>query len=272
MVRLSMDAVALIKVDQNFATALVKGLEIIGGFGSLRSPVIIKPNICTITDNTGYSVTHAQIIDILLDLLFHQQPDLCIKIVESDSQSKWANEAFTKYGYTDLERKYTKKDYNLSLVNLSKCPTEIISFEGAYFTNPEIPNILINPGYFISVAQAKTHYLTSITGVLKNLFGLLPLKTQSYYHPNINEVIVDLNRIFSPNLCIIDARMGVEGWNGPKITPLNTIIMGYKPVSVDAMMAQILGLQPENIQHIVACSRFDLGKLNPQILGEIEGK
>ena len=48
-----MDSVALVKVNQDYEKALSEGLNLIGGFGVLQSPVLIKPNICTISDGTG---------------------------------------------------------------------------------------------------------------------------------------------------------------------------------------------------------------------------
>lgn len=265
-----MESVALVDVEEDISKPLKIGLELIGGFGSLSSPVIIKPNICTISDNTGYSVTHSFVIEILLELLYEEDPNLSVRIVESDSQSKWINEAFIKFGYTELAAKFKKRNHDIELVNLSESATKHVSFKGDYFTDPELPNILTKAKYVISVAQAKTHYLTSITGVLKNLFGFLPRKQQGYYHPNINEVIVDLNRLIPINLSIIDARVGVEGWNGPETIPLNKFVLGHKPVSVDTVLAQLMNCEPTQIQHLVQCEKHGLGTLTPQIIRTME--
>ena len=261
-----MDSVAIVDVQQDIATSLAKGLELIGGFGLLASPVIIKPNICTISDNTGYSVTHALLIESLLELLFQTDTQVSVYIVESDSQSKWINEAFTKFGYTDIATKFQQDNFDVQLVNLSESPTEHVVFTGEYFENPELPDVLMKARYIISVAQAKTHYLTSITGVLKNLFGFLPKKKQGMYHPNINEVIVDLNRLFPINLAVLDARVGVKGWNGPETVPLGKLVIGYKPVSVDTILAEFMKIDPEEIQHLIQCHKFGLGTLTPKII------
>ena len=106
-----------------------------------------------------------------------------------------------------------------------------------------------------------------MTGVLKNLFGLLPRKDQSFYHPQINDVIVDLNRIIQPNICIIDARVALEGWNGPKSKRLGQFLIGKTTVATDATLARILGLKPEEIQHLTEAVRYNLGSLSPQIVG-----
>ena len=263
-----MDSVAIVDVQHDIATPLAKGLQLIGGFGPLVSPVIIKPNICTISDNTGYSVTHVLLIERLIELLFQKDPKVSVNIVESDSQSKWANEAFMKFGYTDLAKKFQQDNFDVELVNLSEIPTEQVSFIGDYFEDPELPDVLMKGRYIISVAQAKTHYLTSITGVLKNLFGFLPKKKQGFYHSNINEVIVDLNRLFPINLAVLDARFGVKGWNGPETVPLGKLVLGHQPVSVDAKLAELMGLDPQEIQHLIQCHKYGLGAITPNIINE----
>jgi uncharacterized protein (DUF362 family) len=153
-------------------------------------------------------------------------------------------------------------------LNLSKSPLAKIEFDGLYFKNPKLPAILNEYGYTVSVALAKTHNLTYITGVLKNLFGLLPRKNQSYYHPEINEVVLDLNRIVMSDLCLVDARKGLEGVISGNPRSIGAIILGSKPASVDATMARIMGFRPEKIRHIVEAEKYGLGSLNPKILGD----
>ena len=263
-----MDVVALVKAKDDLKEPLRKGIGLIGGFGPLQSPVLIKPNICTKNDNTGFSVTDVKLVEALIRLLLLELPDLSIRIVESDSQSKWADAAFKKFGYSALTEILQQEGFDVSCVNLSTYATKEVTFEGHYFTNPKLPEILTRPSYVISVAVAKTHYLTFVTGVLKNLFGLLPRKDQGFYHRRINDVILDLVRLTSPKLSIVDARIGVEGWNGPRTRQLNTLIIGHKPASVDATMLRVMGFNPKNIRHVVEASKYNQGSLNPELLGE----
>jgi len=261
-------SVALVKCKSSVSKALQEGLEHIGGFGVLDSPVLIKPNICTISDDTGYSVTRVEVVKALIELLTQTDEDLSIKIVESDSQSKFAEEAFEKFGYKKLCDDMDDLGFDVRTIDLSKDPLMKLQFVGDYFENPELPDTVLNAGYFISVAVPKTHYLSFVTGALKNLFGILPRKDQAYYHSKIDEVIVDLARIIRPNLCIIDARIGVEGWNGPKTRKLDAYIVGHGAVSVDATMARIMGFEPEQIRHIMDSYDYDLGTIDPTVLGE----
>jgi len=262
------DSVVIVKYEGDAGKTLEKGIKLLGGFGVLKSPFIIKPNICAEVVKTGFAVTDVKVVEALINLVLKEDRNLSIRIVESDSESKFANEAFEKFGYKNLEEKMRKSGFDVSLINLSHSPTVPVKLDGLYFKNPELPNLITGSKYFVSVAVAKTHYLTFITGTLKNLFGLLPRKDQSFYHANINEVIVDLNRLVRPDLCIVDVRVGLEGWEGPKTRRLDAFILGRKPVSVDAAMARIMGFEPEKIRHLVEAEKYGLGSLNPKILGE----
>ncbi|MCK5045395.1 MAG: DUF362 domain-containing protein [Candidatus Heimdallarchaeota archaeon] len=260
--------VALVKDENNIEQSIKIGIELINGFQNLKSPVVIKPNICTLNDKTGFAVNDVRVVEALLNLIFKEDQDLSIKIVESDSMSKFADEAFEKFGYRNLEEKMQQADFDVSLINLSQSPTVETDFEGNYFKNPNFPDILVDPHFFISLAVAKTHSLTTLTGALKNLFGLLPRKDQSFYHPHITDVIVDLNRFIQPDLCIVDARVALEGWNGPKSNSLDRFIIGKTTVATDATLARILGFKPEEIHHLTEAESYNLGSLSPKVVGE----
>ena len=260
--------VALVKVGKIIEQSLKVGIELINGFQDLKSSVIIKPNICTINDKTGFAVNDVRVVEALLNLIFKEDRDLSVKIVESDSMSKFADEAFEKFGYRNLAEKMVQTGFDLSVVNLSQSPTVETDFEGNYFKKPAFPDILVDPHFFISLAVAKIHNLTTLTGALKNLFGLLPRKDQSFYHPHINDVIVDLNRFFQPNLCIIDARVTLDGWNGQISKRLDQFIIGKTTVATDATLARILGFKPEEIQHLTEAASYKLGSLSPNVVGE----
>lgn len=263
-----MDLVALVKYERNIMVALQKGLQLLGGFGNLKSPVIIKPNICTISDATGYSVTRIDLVEELVKIIYKENERLAIRIIESDSQSKYAKEAFVKFGYEKLKDDMQNVGCDLGLIDLSQSELKQVKFDGLYFKDPELPDILTEPAYFISLAVAKTHFLANITGALKNQFGVLPRKDQGFYHSSLEDIIVDLNQIIQPDLCIIDARVGIQGWNGPKTRPLNAFIFGRSPLAVDATMARIMGFEPEKIPHLAISCNHGLGTLNPEVKGE----
>lgn len=239
-----------------------------GGLKGLKSPLILKPNICTGNDHTDCANTKIEVIEALANEIIQENEDVEIRIVESDSMSKYADKAFEKYGYKNYVDRKSSQGVNISLTNLSKSKLKEYSFEGAYFKNPELPVILEDAGTIVSVALAKTHSLTMITGALKNLFGFLPRKDQAFYHPNIHDVINDLNNLFKSKLCLIDGRMGLEGVISGKPRNLGCIILGRNPVSVDSVMARVMSFDPEKIRHIVEAEKIGLGSMKPKIVGD----
>jgi len=263
-----LDSVAIVEYEGDVGKTLEEGIKLLGGFGSLQSPFTIKPNICANAVKTDFAVTDVKVVEALINLVLKEDRNLSVKIVESDSESKFADETFEKFGYKNLEEKMRKSGFDVSLVNLSHSPKFPVKLDGLYFKNPELPNLITGSKCFVSIAIAKTHYLTFITGTLKNLFGLIPRKDQSFFHARINEVIIDLNRLVRPDLCIVDARVGLEGWEGPRIRRLGTFVLGRKPVCVDATIARIMGFKPEKIRHLVEAEKHGLGSLNPKILGK----
>ena len=263
-----MDTVAFLKCRESFRETLWEAIDLIGGLDELGSSLILKPNICTDNDHTGCANVKVEVIEALVDRILREDESIEIRIVESDSMSKYADKAFERYGYRAYVDRLSSQGVNISLENLSSSTLSQVNYDGYYFTNPELPTILTDAGTFASVALAKTHSLTMITGALKNLFGLLPRKDQAYYHPNIHEVILDLNMMFRSSLCLIDGRTGLEGVISGNPRSLGCIILGRNPVSVDATMARAMGFDPEKIRHIVEAERHGLGSLHPKVVGD----
>jgi len=263
-----MDTVALVGCRDDFGEALGEAIALIGGLGELGSPLILKPNICTGNDHTGCANVKVEAVEALVDHILEGDGDVEVRIVESDSMSKYADRAFERYGYRAYVERLRGRGVNVSLVNLSKSPLTRFDYEGRYFKRPELPGPLGDAGGFVSVALAKTHSLTWVTGALKNMFGLLPRKDQGFYHPEIHEVILDLNMMFRSGLCLIDGRMGLEGVISGNPCRLGCIILGRNPVSVDATMARVMGFDPGRIRHIVEAGRHGLGSLDPVVVGD----
>ena len=263
-----MDSVALVKYTSTPEGTLRHALELVGGLSNLKPVLIVKPNICTGVDQTGLANSDPHLVEALIRIIVQYDRDISIKIVESDSEAKYVDEAFKKFGYIELQDRLRDSGVDVSLVNLSSSPTTKVGLDGLYFKDIEVPSILMEEKSFISLAVAKTHALTFVTGTMKNLFGLLPRKGKSFYHPHINEVILDLNMLVRPDLCIVDAKEGLEGWAGPRKRLMNMLVLGRNSVSVDAVMAKLMGFNPRNILHLLDAEEHGLGSLNPTVLGE----
>jgi len=257
--------VSVLKLKIGIRETLRKGINLVG-FDFPDLPILIKPNMCTETDIYGAANTDIQVIKALTDTILEENPESKVIIIESNSAGKNIENAFNHLGYFKLEKKYQNLGYDLSLVNLSEKPKTSIYFDGLYFDKLELPAILTKPKFFISVAKAKTHSLTFITGVLKNQFGCLPEKDKTRYHRYIDKVIVDLNRILQPDMCVVDALVGLEGRTGRPIK-IGALIFGREPASVDAILTRVMGFNPRRVKHILLAAKYGLGVLDPEVIG-----
>ena len=262
-----MDKVVLLRCKGSFDETFRAAVDLLGGYEP-SSPFVIKPNLCTGNDHTGCANVKLEVVESLVSYVLERDPSAVIRIMESDSMSKYADKVFERYGYRAYADKLSAEGASIELMNLSKSPLARFSFRGDYFNNPELPDVLSNVEDIASIALAKTHSLTMITGALKNMFGLLPRKDQAFYHPSIHEVILDLNRMFRSGLCLIDARVGLEGVISGNPKKVGCLILGTNPVSVDSTMARVMGFDPERIRHIVEASNHGLGSMDPEVLGD----
>jgi uncharacterized protein (DUF362 family) len=126
---------------------------------------------------------------------------------------------------------------------------------------------VLDAGTVINMPKLKTHVLTLFTGALKNIFGIVPglLKThlhKQFGHPyDFARFIAQLNRIFQPDLHIMDAVVGMEG-NGPTAgipRPIGYILASTDPAALDAAAVSMLGIKPADVPHIRFAGEMGIG-------------
>ncbi|MDQ1281230.1 MAG: hypothetical protein QG670_2494 [Thermoproteota archaeon] len=98
-------SVAITRCNKDIEKSLKEAI-LTKGFTDLQSPIVIKPNICTNNDRTGFANTKVDIVEAIIRLLLEKQSNPVIRIAESDSGAKYADEVFEKFGYKDLEQRY----------------------------------------------------------------------------------------------------------------------------------------------------------------------
>jgi len=156
-----------------------------------------------------------------------------------------------------------------------------VRVESKFIDELFISKIVKEADYIINVPKFKTHNLTTITGAIKNMFGIIPGGKKAQLHTlnrSINEfaeLLVDIYQIRVPDLNIMDAIIGMEG-AGPtngKIRIINKIISSENGISLDSVMAAMMGLKPDTIELLQVAKKRNLGKIdisNITINGELE--
>lgn len=107
----------------------------------------------------------------------------------------------------------------------------------------------------ITVGKLKTHGLTTMTGCVKNLYGLVPGTVKVEYHARYTklqmfcEMLLDTCTFAAPVFSVLDAveAMEGEGPSGGRARNVGALIGGLNPHAVDALGARLIGLTCEQV-------------------------
>jgi len=253
----NMDKVNIVKYDEyNVEDIMNQLLDPIDNISfSDDDIVIIKPNLCDLKGFDKGVTTNPRIVQEVIKYI-RKRSNPKIFIIESNHWIANAEEEFERLGYNELAKKFDVK-----LINLSREKYRRIDLNGKYFETFNASNILLKATKFISISKLKTHVQFKISCILKNQFGLIRTKYKSKYHPFMNEVLYDINSMFKPDLCIVDAVTGMQGPGPADGTPihLGLLISGTNPVSVDSVAAQIAGFNPRSVPYLKYSEKKGLG-------------
>ena len=163
------------------------------------------------------------------------------------------------------------------------------NLEGKYYVHKDV----LNADVFITVPVLKMH-TTGITNAIKNQVGTAPStrygfpKTEGVPQDNkqnkllhssrrpvywIDEEIVDFATIAGIDFAVVDAIACLETkktairdnqGNVTNLVRMNSIIAGSDPVAVDNVCARMVGLNPDDIDHLVLAERVGLGTNNEE--------
>lgn len=227
--------------------------------------VLIKPNLCYYWDYTTGETTDPRVVSAVIDYLRERiNPQVDIKIIESDASAMRADNAFLILGYRRLAEQ--KK---VELLNLSK--EETIEKE-AVINRRKIKlafaKTLFEADLLVNVPKLKVGPFADghgphITCALKNFFGLISTPRKFVYHGNLSEVIVAVNKIVKPNLVVVDGVIA----KGKRPKKLGIILGGTDNFSVDVLASKIMGYKPTSVKHVKLAGDEGLGQIPSLVLG-----
>jgi uncharacterized protein (DUF362 family) len=118
--------------------------------------------------------------------------------------------------------------------------------------------------------KVKTHHWTGVTLSMKNMFGIVPGCRYGWpknvlHWAGIHESVLDICATVRPHFVIADAIVAMEG-DGPlngSAKELQIILLSDDIVAADAVLTNVLGLDPLRIRYIEEAGRF-LGNLSPR--------
>ncbi len=139
----------------------------------------------------------------------------------------------------------------------------------------EIPEMFLDTN-IIHLPTLKTHVFTTMTGAMKNAFGGLLNNRRHWTHSVIHETLVDLLRIqqeiHSGIFAVMDGTIAGDGPGPRAMRPheKNIILASSDQVSIDAIAAKLMGLDPMAIPFIRLAHEAGLGVGDPAEI-KVEG-
>jgi uncharacterized protein (DUF362 family) len=228
--------------------------------------------------------------------------DYEMKFQQSYGTPQW-KKLWDRAGYQELLTDPDLKGIRFRLSNLNGSPPEepwrdlvevaapgggeALPQGGKYFIHRDV----LNADVYITIPVLKIH-TPGMTAALKNQIGLAPstkygfnkvrgVSQDGFRHKLVHEAqapyywtdkeIVDLSQLAKIKFTVVDAIACLEidksaRWSGKQVlnlVRLNTIVAGADPVAVDHVCARMMGLNPDDIEHITLAEKVGLGTNDP---------
>lgn len=235
--------------------------------------VLLKPNVLRASEAQEGIVTHPAVLRAVVEKVETMGPASIVVGDNPGMLSYGANEeSFRQTGLMEAAKGYYQN------IGTDSQP---VDFNAEFMSTVSLSRAVVDADIIISLPKFKTHGLTVITGAIKNSYGLLPGAQKAKLHraaggpERFHDVIVDVFRLRVPELFIMDAVVGMEG-NGPASPDLRTIgliLASDNAVALDAVMATMMGLEPDRLRFLQKAKAAGLGDYDLstiEIIGELK--
>lgn len=250
------------KIDEfnSINKAVSSSIDLMGGLESLVSrgdKVLIKPNLLSPYNYKTGAVTNPYVIKALCRLARDAGARKLV-IAEGSNVGSKTKEAFIKSGISKIA-----EEENTELVDLKSAKTIYMGIpNGRIFRRIQIPEVIMQADVIINVPVMKTHDAFPATLGLKNMKGVIQEKDKKRFHKwGLAQSIVDLDKLVLPQLTVIDGTVAMEGMGPEHGTPVNfgVIISSFDTVAADTVAANVMGIDPGEIEYIQLAAEQGLG-------------
>lgn len=253
------------------------GLNFLGGIESFITrgeQVLLKPNFIVGRPPEKCANTHPEIVKAIARLVLETGANPVIGDGPPPTIGSAAKVA-EKCGVAEVAR-----EMGIKIVEFE--PVEVKHSQGNFFKNFTIGKAVLEADKIINLPKLKTHSFAFLTLAVKNIFGCIPGARKTQWHMRTSQqgseyfagMLLDLCTLINPVLSVVDGIFSMEGEKGPisgKPKKLGLIISGTNALAVDAVIAEVLGVQPEQFPELkVALNKdYETVDLNEiEVLGE----
>ena len=249
------------------AEAVSAALARLGGMSAFVKPgqsVLLKVNLLTKAEPARAITTHPEVVRAVVRLAKEAGAG---SVVIADSpggrtSAQAARAIFETSGLAAVAR-----DEGVETVLLDDAVVRVAAPGGHLYQHFNLGRAAVEADVLIDMPRLKTHGFMMMTGAVKNLFGCIPGLEKAQFHVKVpdradfGEMLVDLMLACKPELCIMDAIIGMEGAGPAGGTPrhIGAVLASADPGGMDVVAAAITGFDPMEVYTIAAANQRGLG-------------
>lgn len=245
----------------NIASMVEKAINGIGGisrFFSKGAKVAIKPNNAWAMRPEQASNTHPGIMDALLTLCKQAGAS---QITVFDNTCDSYPLAFKESGIQAVCEKHGVR--MIAGVNRNQYVEMSVPF-GKALKTVLVNRLITESDCYINVPIVKVHSGGKVTIALKNQIGCT-FDMSNHHRLGLHQCIADLATVVRPAFCLIDATrmLLTRGPRGPgEVKNENKIFASTDLVAADAYGSTLLGIKPDDVDHIRFAHSHGIGQMN----------
>lgn len=267
--------VSIVKCDRysDCFKHITEALNLLGGidkFIKKGDKVVIKPNLVSKKNPDEAVTTHPDLLRAVIEIA--ENAGGSVTIAESPGGAYNAAALKSVYSGCGIDK---ATDGTGAVLNYDTSFTDVSFIGGKTVKNMPIINPILDADVIISLPKLKTHAMTSYTGAVKNMFGVIPGTHKAELHFRLDDrkafcsMLVDLCECVKPTLSIMDGVWGMEG-NGPTAgvnRHIGLIMASCNPFALDLVACKIIDYTPDEVDTVRESIDRGLTPLEPQILG-----
>jgi uncharacterized protein (DUF362 family)/ferredoxin len=243
------EKVVLRRTEKSLSKALDSVVEHLGGWKSLVSrgeTIVLKPNLVAPRHARTGATTSLELLALLAERL--RDMGVYPAILETPGMEYRLKETWRFFDLPALAR-----SHGADLLSVDSNDWVSVPIQGGKVLRRARVHRAALENRIINLPKLKTHIITGATLAMKNLMGMCHDDTKRSMHVlGIHRSIVDLNRLITPALNLIDGTVGMEGDGAVYGIPkkVGMLIAGKNPLAADLVGLELMGISMEEVPHL----------------------
>ena len=238
------------------AAGIDSTLDAIGG--PRGGAVFVKPNFTYPFEKAGVTTTRAFLVSLIEALTERGVDRICVGEGEGGYNAFSMDKTFDSFRFEELRARY-----GIEYVNVNRWPSRefVVEARGRSYSVRFPSPIFDEFDSFISAPVPKVHCMTTVSGAVKNLWGLVQDTMRLRLHPALAPILSEVTRALPHGLALCDGTFGLTR-NGPMVDG-EVIDLGWVAGSDnlwlhDLMICEIMRMPVTKVGHLSYATKMHL--------------